>query len=322
MKKVIKWLLIIVGIIVLLLGITALIIWLKPLPKYTAEKINLKIDYTPQRVENGTRLAAMLCKNCHYSDATSKFTGRQMNEVSDFGKIISKNITKDPVAGIAKWTDGELVYFIRTGVKPDGQYVPPYMPKLAHISDEDLFSIIAFLRSEHPWVQADNTRQADCEPSFLPKFLCFIGAFKPFEYPKQAIPGPDTTNMVAWGKYISLYQMECFACHSKDFAKNDYYTPEKSEGFFGGGNDLRTETGLKIKSLNLTMDNETGIGSWTEEEFMKAVRSGLHPRGEPALRYPMIPYAGLTDPEVKAIYAYLKTVPVIKNKVVRNFEKE
>ena len=42
------------------------------------------------------------------------------------------------MAGIGNWSDGDLIYLIRTGLKPDGQYIPPYMPKLVNISDEDL----------------------------------------------------------------------------------------------------------------------------------------------------------------------------------------
>jgi hypothetical protein len=240
-----------------------------------------------------------------------------LTEVTQFGKIFSKNITKHPDAGIGKWTDGELVSFLRTGTKPNGQYVPPYMPKLVHISDEDMNSIVAFLRSDNEWVKAEPTKQPECDPSFLAKFLTNIGAFKPFDYPAKPIPQPDTTNPVKHGEYIALYQLECYACHSKDFAKNDYLVPAKSTGFFGGGNKMFDVQGKPISTLNITMDKRTGIGNWTEEEFVKAVKYGQVPGNQPALRYPMIPYSNLTDKEARAVYAYLKTVPVIENPVER-----
>ena len=140
---------------------------------------------------------------------------------------------------------------------------------------------------------------------------------KPFPFPTESIADPDTTNAVKWGEYIALNQLECFSCHSKDFADNDYFTPSKSPGFFGGGNEMYGMDGKKIKSLNITMD-ETGIGGWSEEDFIKAVKFGIKPGSQPALRYPMQPYSNLSDSEVKAIYAYLKTVPKIRNKVDRN----
>ncbi|CAN5312002.1 cytochrome c [soil metagenome] len=317
MKKALKVTLIVIGVIVLLTGIAALYIQFRSIPKYDVKKVNVTFEHTPQRVEQGYKLASMLCKNCHYNSNTGKFTGKELTEAPQFGKIFSKNITNDPEAGIAKWSDADLVYFIRTGVRPDGQYVPPYMPKLIHISDEDLYSIISFLRSDNDWLKPDNTRHPGSEPSFLTKFLVTIGAAKPFPYPENSIAGPDTSNPAALGKYIALYQLECFSCHSKDFAKNDYFTPEKSPGFFAGGNKLFTEEGKPIHSLNLTMDPETGIGSWSEADFVKALKSGVVPNGMPALRYPMNPYSNLSDNEAKAVYAYLKTVPVISNKVER-----
>jgi len=69
-------------------------------------------------------------------------------------------------------------------------------------------------------------------------------------------------------------------------------------------------------TLNLTPDNETGIGTWTEEQFVRAVRTGIVPNG-PALREPMHPFVELTENEAKAIYAYLRTVPPIRHKIDR-----
>ena len=319
MKKIFKILLIIIATLVVAVGIAASCISLRSIPKYAAQKINIKVETTPGRIERGTKLASMLCRNCHLSDATDKFTGRELTEAPQFGKIYSANITQDKVAGIGNWSDGDLIYLIRTGLKPDGQYIPPYMPKLVNISDEDLYSIIAFLRSDNNWVKPDNTIQHTSEPSFLTKFLVTV-AFKPFPYPSHTIPEPDTTNMVAWGKYIALYQLECYSCHSKDFSTNDFFTPEKSKGYFGGGNKMFTQEGKEIYTLNITPDKNTGIGNWTEDEFSKAIKTGIVPNGQPALRYPMEPYINLTDKEANAVYAYLKTVPSIKNSVERKAE--
>jgi cytochrome c1 len=75
--------------------------------------------------------------------------------------------------------------------------------------------------------------------------------------------------------------------------------------------------GKEIHTLNITMDENTGIGKWSEEEFVTAVKSGILPGNQPALRYPMELYSNLSDKEAKAIYAYLKTVPKLSNKVER-----
>jgi hypothetical protein len=70
-------------------------------------------------------------------------------------------------------------------------------------------------------------------------------------------------------------------------------------------------------SANLTPDQETGIGIWTEETFVKALRSGKHwGQGRPIL--PPMPWqsaAAMTDDDLKAVYAYLRTVPPVRNSV-------
>lgn len=317
MKKILKVLGIILGIVIVAgLGFV-LYVNIRGTGSYEAKVPAIpNVEVTPERVERGQKIAGMLCNHCHLSKETNKLTGRELTDVKQFGKLYSKNITNDPEKGIGKWTDAKIIYFIRTGIHPDrNEYIPPYMPKLLHISDEDLRSVVAYLRSDKPEVQANPTELPDCEPSFLTKFLCMV-AFKPFDYPEKEIPGPDTTNQLEWGKYLTLYQIECFTCHSKSFETMNMFEPEKSEGFMGGGNKMVDENGNDIFTLNITPDEETGIGNWTEEDFVKAVKSGIVPHG-PSLRQPMMPFLELSDEEAKAIYAYLRTVPKIKNKVDR-----
>lgn len=317
MKKLLKILGIVLGIAVLAVIVFVIYVSVRGTGSHEVNVPAIpNVEVTPARIERGERIASMLCNSCHLNPETGKLTGLFMKEVSQFGKIYAKNITKDSEIGIGNWSDAEIIYFIRTGINPkSGKFIPPYMPKLVHISDEDLRSIVAYLRSDHPTVQADKTELPESEPSFLSKFLSLV-AFHPYEYPKHEIPDPDTSNQLEWGKYLTLYQIECFACHSKDFKTMNVETPELSEGFFGGGNEMSDAEGKPIKTLNITPDEETGIGKWTEEEFVKALKSGIVPNGT-ALRYPMMPYLTLTDEEAKAIYAYLRTVPKISNKVDR-----
>lgn len=319
MKKVFRYLLIFVLVVVVLVGVFAAYVAFKGVPNYEPEKIALTVSATPERIDRGRKLSAMLCNGCHLNPNTGKLTGREMAEVTQFGKVFSSNITNDPDHGIGKWTDGEIVYLLRTGVTPKGKFLP-VMAKLHRMSDEDMHSIVSFLRSNHAWVKADNTRKPETSYSFLTKFLTNIKAIKPMPYPAGSVPDPDTTNLVKWGEYVSLHRVECYTCHSADFTTADFINPEKSEGFFGGGNKFELPGGKVIYSRNLTMDEETGIGKWTEEEFIKAVKTGIVPHGQPALREPMAPYADLSDNEARAIFAYLKTLPKIKNKVERKFD--
>ena len=144
-------------------------------------------------------------------------------------------------------------------------------------------------------------------------------AFKPLPYPEKAIAAPAITDQVAYGEYLVNDQLHCYACHSADFKTNNEIDPTKSEGYLSGGNPMLNKKRELVNSANITMDKEHGIGAWTEAEFVKAVKEGRRPDGK-ALRYPMFPYSGLQDEEIKAIYAYLKTVPANPKEVARNFD--
>jgi mono/diheme cytochrome c family protein len=70
-------------------------------------------------------------------------------------------------------------------------------------------------------------------------------------------------------------------------------------------------------AMNLTPDKETGLGSWTQEMFMGALRTGKHQgTGRPIL--PPMPwywYKNMTDDDLKAVFAYLQSLPPIKNPI-------
>ena len=316
MKKFFKYLLIIVGI-VLLVGLAGFsFIEIRGIPSYEVKKVDVLVAVTPERVERGKKIALLLCANCHRSNETGKLTGKQMTDApKEFGTIYSQNITQDKTYGIGTWTDGELIYLLRTGIKRDGKYAPPYMAKLPHLADEDMNAVIAFLRSDDPLVAASATPDHPCEPSFLTKFLCMV-AFKPFKMPEGKIDMPDSNNAVQFGKYL-VFNLECFTCHSADYKTDNWEVPELSKGYMGGGNKPLDHAGKVIVTQNLTPDNETGIGTWTENRFVNALKYGTM-ENDRALRFPMVPFIYLTDNEAKAIYAYLRTVPPLKNKVPRS----
>ncbi|WP_420318465.1 c-type cytochrome [Ekhidna sp.] len=303
------------GLAVLIsIGILALIIInTQDLPSYEVEPISFERSDSEQAIERGKKLTQMLCANCHMNQSTRKLTGQRMKDApAEFGEIYSPNITQDKTYGIGNWTDGEIVYLLRTGIKRDGQYAPPYMAKLPLMADEDIDAIISFLRSDNPMVTADPTPDTPTKPSLLTKVLSRL-AFKPFPMPDQKIPMPDTANVLELGEYLA-HNLECFSCHSADFKTNNYLDPPQSVGYFAGGNQPLNRDGKVMPTANLT-PHETGIGNVTKGDFIKAVRFGI--KDGDALAYPMMPYTQLTDYEVGTIYDYLQTIPAIENEVQR-----
>jgi mono/diheme cytochrome c family protein len=112
---------------------------------------------------------------------------------------------------------------------------------------------------------------------------------------------------VAKGRYLSILS-DCASCHT---------VPQKNQPF-AGGRPIETPFG-KIVAPNITPDMETGIGSWTDDQFDRAVRKGIGRNGERL--YPAMPfnaYTKMSREDVLAIRAYLNTVTAVYNSVVAN----
>jgi mono/diheme cytochrome c family protein len=280
------------------------------IPVYEVDFPELAIEYTPERIAEGEKIVSVLCLQCHAS-TDGKLGGAFMADAQSFGEVYAANITKHPELGIMDYTDGELAYLIRSGVRRDGQYVPPWMPKFPLLSDEDLYSVIAFLRSDHPLVEASDLEQPESVPNFFAKFILRMG-LEPIPYPEEPVVAPPESDFAAYGRYLAVGKYDCYSCHSASFAKLDPMQPENSKGYFGGGNTLHDKQMNKVISPNLTMDEESGLGSWTEEEFITALRFGRKPDGT-TVQPPMLPAPRITDREASAIWAYLQTIPEIRN---------
>lgn len=277
------------------------------IPTYDVPKGPIQpVVSTPERIAHGESLALVICADCHRNPQTNVLSGQPLKELPpEFGKLYSANITQDTHFGIGQWTDDELVTLMRTGIGRDGR-MRIVMPSYVHMSDEDLSSIIAFLRSSNPLVQPNPTPSRKQEPSFLAKVLMNT-VIKPTPMPAKPILAPPTSNKVAFGYYLMVGRYKCYECHSKDFKTNDVLQPEKSKGYLGGGNRMLNRQMQDVFSRNLTPDTETGLGSWTEAEFIKAVKYGQSVHGP--LGDPMPKYSRVSDEEVKALWAYLQTVP-------------
>ncbi len=320
MKKALKILGFAVLSIVALVGLGAAYIYFKGVPNYpfapTPEIAALQVPKGDTvLIERGLKIASIMCKECHRGD-DGKMSGSMRTDLPAlFGKVASLNITNDPVHGVGQWTDGELYYFLRTGTRKNGTWAPPFMPKYPNMADEDLKSIIAWLRSDDPSLQPSAKEYPSNKYNFMVKFLSNV-AFSAPPLPKAPIFVPDTANQLALGKYLADGVFDCYACHSGDFAKLDINMPSNSFRYYGGGNQMQNLEGEIVPTTNLTMHPEHGIGKWTEQQFIDALKYGKKPGGG-LLSYPMTPHSALTDKEVLAIFAFLKTVPVIDFKVER-----
>ena len=314
MRKTFKFVGYVVLVLLVGLGAFAGYVEISGMPSYAPRHVNLSVNLTPDKVSHGRKYASMLCASCHLDPSTGRLTGKRMADLpAIFGEAYSKNITRDLHFGIGSWTDGELAYFLRTGVTRTGHFVA-VMPKFPNMSDDDLESIIAFLHSDDPLVAPSPVNPPGVSrPTFFTKLLARL-VIKPLPFPKAPIVAPPVTDHIAYGRYLSV-NLGCFACHSANFRSNNELEPERSAGYMGGGNPLQDESGQIVPSANLTFD-ANGIAQWSEAEFTRAVKTGIRPDNT-VLRYPMPPMPELTDDDTRAIYAYLRTVPKIHNLVAR-----
>lgn len=114
------------------------------------------------------------------------------------------------------------------------------------------------------------------------------------------------------GKYL-VGIMDCTGCHTTGALAGK---PEPAK--FLAGSDI----GFQIPGLgifyppNLTSDVETGLGSWSEQDIANALRTGTRPDGrELAPAMPWRSYSQLTDQDVQAVAAYLKSLPPVAHAV-------
>lgn len=118
--------------------------------------------------------------------------------------------------------------------------------------------------------------------------------------------GPDNYVDIARGKALVIAG-DCVACHTAPRGQP-----------FAGGLSLQTPFGA-IVAPNITPDNTTGIGSWSADDFARAMHEGRRPGG--AYLYPAFPYpyyTKVTRSDLDAIYAYLRTLPPVENRVDRD----
>lgn len=121
-----------------------------------------------------------------------------------------------------------------------------------------------------------------------------------------------TPERVARGEYLVKTIAACGACHDGR-QSGELTDPPDPALALAGGNYLKDEGGIAVWIPNITGDKETGIGTWTDDEIIRAIRDGVRPDG--SFLFPAMPYGAyqyMSDEDVRAIVAYLRSVPPVK----------
>lgn len=286
--------------------------------KVSETETEVKEDSVTIQLNRGKYLAThvMLCTDCHgYRDfeifagpvtpGTEGVGGERFGpEMGLPGIIYSRNITP---TGLAGWTDHDLITAITSGKTKEGDTLFPVMPYFAYsqMQKQDLLDIIAFVKTFKPLPDTVKPRQL---------FIPLSAAVPQLPPPFTGGPAVDTTDKVKYGQYL-LTMASCSDCHTP-MVKGTFDMTK----FVSGGREFKLP-GFTVHSANITPDSATGIGSWTEAMFLEKFRENASlaaSKNKPGKSNTIMPweaYAGMKSSDLKAIYAFLRTVKPISHKV-------
>lgn len=284
-----------------------------------------KVEATPEKIARGKYLfnAVANCAECHSDVDWTKFgspekeggyaVGRKWPaELELPGTFYSPNITSDAETGIGSWTDGEILRAFREGIGRDGRVLFPLMPyeEFRNMSDEDADSIVAYMRTIPPV-----KRKQEITTVNFPVNLMIKGVPQPVTAPVKA---PDRSDKLAYGRYLTVIA-GCHGCHTP----TEHGSPKPGMEYAGGERFGSEKVGLLAVSFNLTPDNNTGIGTWDENQFLekfhqyKEYAEGKAPpaTAENFTVMPWLRFNGVEDDDLRDIFAFLKSLKPIEHVV-------
>jgi len=216
------------------------------------------------------------------------------------GTIVASNLTPDPETGAANWTDDQIARSIREGISHDGRAIFPMMPYPAYhtLSDDDVASIVVYLRSIAPVHNLLPPSKVKFTINYLVRTVP-----QPLTGPVSG-PGPQATP-VERGKYMVV--LGC-GCHTPADQKGPI------RGLEYGGGDVLTGPWGEVSSANITPD-ATGISYYDESLFIQALRTGYVKARKLSSIMPFGEFTNLSDDDLTAIFAYLRSVLPVKHTV-------
>jgi mono/diheme cytochrome c family protein len=295
MKKVLKWIGIVIGILVVLLivfGGSMFAIGSSQLTKtYEIQPATVTIPEDLDAVERGAYLYAVSCAGCHGDD----LAGKAILDDPPLGYLPAPNLTAGKGGVGAGYSDTDFVRAIRHGVGADGKGLI-IMPSKSywHFSEEDLGSIIAYVKNA-PSVD-NNLGEKSLTP--VARIMLAAGAFgeafavEVLDHDAPLPIAPERVVDAEYGEYL-VNTGDCSNCHGADLAGAQ--SPEPGSPF----------------SSNLTPGGVLAI--WTADDFIETMRTGVTPYGRKldGNFMPYESYARLNDDDLAAIFLYLQSLPAL-----------
>ena len=260
-------------------------------------------SFAQTSVERGSYLvnSVLTCGNCHTPrgpggiyDMSRQLSGGPQTWDEETFKVKGANITPDAETGIGRWSDADIKRVLLTGIRPNGTQLAPMMPygfyKVLTAADTD--AIVAYLKS------VPAVRNAVETPIY--KTAMHVGTPPGAD---RAMSEADMSDTIKRGFYLTTIG-HCMECHTPlvqdrhDFAQ-----------LGRGGQTFKGPFGVSV-SRNITSHPTAGLGAWTDSEIKAAITQGFHRDGsklKPPMAFAL--YARMTEQDLNAIVAYLRTVP-------------
>lgn len=272
-------------------------------------------------VEQGRYLAtAGNCISCHTRSSGESFSGGRPFD-TQFGVIYSANITPDPEFGIGGWSEEQFSRALRKGVSADGKHLYPALPYTAYtkVTDADVRAMYAYFFSLKPVKYAPPKNDM-----YFPFGLRGLLAGWKMIFFEEGEYVSDPSRSVEWnrGAYLTEGLGHCGACHSP---RNMLGGERSSQALTGG--TFREEIGYAVvddkiipmeegmvelwSAPNLT-SAPVGLDAWSLGEIATYLKTGHSARAGafgPMNEVIANSTSHLTDPDVRAIAVYLKSLP-------------
>lgn len=247
------------------------------------------------------------CVGCHsppFTDAVHLGGGRDLPTI--FGLFYAPNISPDPEHGIGGWSEEDFERALRRGIAPDGHYYWPTFPYMAytHLEDADVHALWVYLQAQEP-VDTDPPPHEIRAKYRMPGLLGLWRRVAFHRGPLRQSPDHDD----AWnrGRYLVRSVGYCDQCHTP---RGRTGLLQKRRYLAGGANPGKGEV-----HPNLTPDPEHGLGTWTRDDIVRFLDTGIKPDGTTADPSQVMDekirdsYRWLSDEDQAAIATYLLALP-------------
>lgn len=303
-----------VVVVIVLVIATAAAFWLLTAPRTLAESV--LPDHTPDLANGQYMFWAGGCESCHAApdakgDDLLKLGGGQ-TLTTPFGIFHVPNISPDKENGIGSWSTLDFVNAMKLGVGKDGKHLYPAFPYPSYqrMTMADILDLKAFLDTLEPVSDV----VPDHELPFPFNIRRGLGLWQRLYIDgKDFTPDPAASAEINRGGYLVEGPGHCGECHSP---RNIAGATIADLAFSGGPAPEGKGT-----VPNITVDEETGIGSWSEDDLVTLFQTGFTPNFD-SVGGPMAVVqrnlAKLSEDDLKAIAAFLKSLPPIHSEFTRH----